>query len=57
MCFLKAEVIWLFAYLTWQAIRVGAGEVDVLDRVPLFGVLLLVFLTLIVYLVRARSIR
>jgi uncharacterized membrane protein len=57
MCFLKAEVIWLLTYLTWQAIRVGAGEADMLNRVPLFGVLLLVLLTLIVYLVRARSIR
>ncbi|MBU0616312.1 MAG: DUF1648 domain-containing protein [Planctomycetes bacterium] len=57
LCVLKAELVWLFVYLTWQTIRVALGQVSGLGSAFLPVTLLVVFGTVIYYFVRAASAR
>jgi uncharacterized membrane protein len=54
---LKAELVWLFAYLTWQTIRVALGQADGLGSAFLPVTLTVVFGTIVCYFVRAASAR
>jgi len=53
---LKAELMWLFAIITWQAIRVAMGEAVGLGIAFLPIVLVLMGATVIIYLYRASQI-
>ena len=57
LCVLKAELVWLFVYLTWQTIRVALGQVSGLHSAFLPVTLAVVFGTVLYYFVRAASAR
>lgn len=57
MLWLKAEVIWLLAYLEWQSIRIGLGQAQSLGVAfaPVF--LLLIFASVGIYFWQAYQAR
>jgi uncharacterized membrane protein len=57
LCVLKAELVWLFVYLTWQTIRVALGQVSGLGSTFLPVTLAVVFGTVLYYFIRAASAR
>lgn len=57
LCVLKAELVWLFVYLTWQTIRVALGQVSGLHSAFLPVTLAVVFGTVLYYFVRAAGAR
>jgi uncharacterized membrane protein len=57
LCVLKAELVWLFAYLTWQTIRVALGQASGLGDAFLPVTLVVVFGTVLYYFIRAASAR
>ena len=57
LCVLRAELVWLFVYLTWQTIRVALGQVSGLGSAFLPVTLVVVFGTVVYYFVRAASAR
>jgi uncharacterized membrane protein len=57
LCVLKAELVWLFTFLTWATIRVALGQVAGLGGAFLPVTLLVVFGTVVYYFVRAASAR
>jgi uncharacterized membrane protein len=54
---LKAELVWLFVYLTWQTIRVALGQISGLGSAFLPVTLVVVFGTVLYYFVRAAGAR
>jgi uncharacterized membrane protein len=53
---LKAELVWLFAIITWQAIRVALGQATGLGIAFLPIVLVVTGATVIIYLYRASQV-
>lgn len=54
---LKAEIVWLFAYIGWRTIQTALGEADGLGQMFLPVFLIIMTGTLVVYFWRARQAR
>jgi hypothetical protein len=54
---LKAEIVWLFAYITWRTIQTAMGDAGGLGRAFLPVLLAVLFGTLGIYFYLARRIR